>query len=79
MVSIRSNGALLARFIEMRIADTAAGESYSGASAIFAECHMSSANADGSRDAAFAEVQANAGEDFDGAAEPEAHGVIIRV
>ena len=62
----------------MGIAYAAAGQSYCGASAGFAERYMGSANANGGRDTAFAEVQANAGEDFDRAAEPEAHGVIIR-
>ena len=67
----------MTRLVEMRVADTAAGQSYGGASAGFAERDMSSANADGRRDSAFAEVQANAGEDFDGAVEPEAHVGIV--
>ena len=60
----------MTRLVEMRVADTAAGESYGGASAGFAERHVSAANADGGRDTALAEIQANAGKDFDRAAHP---------
>jgi hypothetical protein len=66
------------RLIEMCIAYAAAGQPYGGASAGFAERDMRSTNANGGRDTAFSEVQADPGEDFDRAAEPEAHGVIIR-
>ena len=68
----------MTRFIEMRIADTAAGQSYGGSSAGFAEREVGSANADGRRDAAFAKVQANAGEEFDRAATAETHRAIVR-
>lgn len=69
---------LMALFIEMRIADTAAGQSYSSASSGFAERDVCATNADGSRHAAFAKVQANAGEDFDRAAKAKAHREIVR-
>jgi hypothetical protein len=46
----------MTRFIEMRIADTAAGQSYGGASSGLAERDVGSANADGRRHAAFAEI-----------------------
>ena len=68
----------MVRFIEMGIAYAAAGQSYCRASAGLAERDMCAANSDGGRDAAFAEVQADAGEDFDRAAKAKAHGVIIR-
>jgi hypothetical protein len=63
----------------MGIAQAAAWQANGGARASFANCHVCATNADARADAAFAEVQANAGEDSDRTAEPEAHGVIIRV
>jgi hypothetical protein len=49
----------------MRKAQAAAGQSYRRASTSFAERDVCSANADGGGDAAFAEVQVNAGEELD--------------
>jgi hypothetical protein len=49
----------MVRFIEMGIAYAAAGQSYCRASAGFAERDMCSTNANGGRDTAFAEDQAN--------------------
>ena len=59
----------MARLIEMGEAQAAAGQSDRRASAGFAEGDMCPANADGGRDAAFAEVQPDPGEDFDRAAD----------
>jgi hypothetical protein len=53
------------RFVEMRIAYAAAGQSYRRASAGFAERDVCSTNANGGQDTAFAEVKADPGEDFD--------------
>jgi hypothetical protein len=53
------------RFIEMGIANPAAGQSYRRANAGFAERDMCSTNANGGRDTAFPKVQADPGEDFD--------------
>ena len=52
---------LMMRFVEMGVAQAAAGESHGGAGAGLAECDVGAANADGGRDTAFAEVYADAG------------------
>jgi len=53
------------RFIEMGIAYAAARQSYRRASAGLADGDMCAANANGGRNAAFTEIQADPGEDFD--------------
>jgi hypothetical protein len=66
------------RFVEMGVTQAAAGESDRGAGAGFAEGDVGASNADGSGDSAFAEVYADAGEEFDRAVEAETHGRLSR-
>lgn len=58
----------MTRFIEMRMAEPAAWQPDCSTRAGLAERDVGPANADGCEDAAFAEVQANAGKDVDQAA-----------
>ena len=67
----------MTRLVEMRIADAAAEQADGGSSAGLAERDVGSAYADGRRDSTFAEVQPNAGEDFDRAADSKAHRGIV--